>query len=170
MGVLTGGLSLLLPVIRTKQGCRYCIQGEPSSWLYPAEKTKMNGAEGPEIREAKMCLSLPGEEGVWSVVESQGRNARKTMLWSNVSARQGWPRAGIMSRRWEPRSWLSRKQPGWKQPGVTKQGLGGAEGRNRDQGQGRQEREAKARRKGLGRSCSNEKYWTEMVSAAFYIW
>lgn len=73
MGVLTGGLSLLLPVIRTKQGCRYCIQGEPSSWLYPAEKTKMNGAEGPEIREAKMCLSLPGEEGVWSVVESQGR-------------------------------------------------------------------------------------------------
>lgn len=43
----------------------------------------MNGAEGPEIREAKMCLSLPGEEGVWSVVESQGRT-------------RGRPRSGAM--------------------------------------------------------------------------
>lgn len=58
---------LLLPIIRTKQACRYCIPGESSSRLYPAENTEMNGAVGPEIRQVTICLRFWGGEGVWLV-------------------------------------------------------------------------------------------------------
>lgn len=73
-----------------------------SSWLYPAENAKMNGAEGPEIIEAKIHLRLSGREWVWSVAEPWGRMQRKTMLWSNALTKQGWPTAGTPSTKWEP--------------------------------------------------------------------
>lgn len=86
-------LRLLLPIIREQQACRYCFPGESSSWLYPAENTKMNGAVGPEIRQDPICLRFPGGKGVWLVA---GGDMRRTMLWSKASARQDWPTVGTM--------------------------------------------------------------------------
>lgn len=63
-------LCLLVPQIREQQVCRYCFPGESSSWLYPVENTKMNGAVGPKIRQVTICLRFPGGEGVWSVADS----------------------------------------------------------------------------------------------------